>query len=198
MVGHRSGVRSRTTSSQGADCWNGRIRFLGPASDGVQLGNEFVLVDEPAEDIASPDCSGLVDDGVWMWRSQSEAAVRPTLVVVPDVLGEDPFQVAPGDQEQVVEAVLSDGANPASANAFAFGERTGVRMVSITDRGEDLVEAAREFGISVADEEPHSPARCLEVGNQVAGDLGHPGAVRLAVTPRRWTARRSTSIRNST
>ena len=64
-----------------------------------------------------------------------------------------------------------------SANAFAFGARTGVRIGLGADRGEDLVEAGGELGVPVADEEAHPPAGVLEIGAEVAGHLGHPGAV---------------------
>jgi hypothetical protein len=86
-----------------------------PAKDGLWgdgSRGEVVLVDEPTEDVAPPDLSGSVGERGWLWRSEHEAAVRPTMVAVADILGEDPLQVAPGHDKKVVEAVLSDGAHP--------------------------------------------------------------------------------------
>src|SRR5262252_62312 len=105
--------------------------------------------------------------------------MRASIVVMPDVLGEDLFQVASGEYEQVVEAVLPDSAHP------PFGE--GVRPRGAhrgedrlgADRGEDIAQAGGELGVAVADEEPHPPACVFEIGTEVACYLGHPGAARI-------------------
>src|ERR1035441_9192900 len=47
------------------------------------------------------------------------------------------------------------------------------------DRGENFVEAPRELGVSVADEEPEAPAGIVHVRGEVPGYLGHPGTVRV-------------------
>jgi hypothetical protein len=47
------------------------------------------------------------------------------------------------------------------------------------DCGEDGVEAPRELGVPVTDEEPESPALVLEIGHQVARHLGDPGVDRV-------------------
>jgi len=125
------------------------------------------------------DCSGV--GGSWrrMWWREVKAAMRPAPVVVADVLGKDSLEVSSGEREDVVQAVLSDGAHP------AFGERVRVRGAHGGEdgfgahRGEDVVEAGSELGIPVADEEPHPPVGLLELGTEVACHLGHPGAVRV-------------------
>jgi hypothetical protein len=63
-----------------------------------------------------------------------------------------------------------------SANAFAFGARTGVEDGLDADRGEDLIETGGELGVAVTDDDAHSPASVLELAAEVAGRLGHPGA----------------------
>ena len=82
--------------------------------------------------------------------------------------------MTPGEHEQVVEAVLSDGAHP------AFGERVRLRGAHRgedglgADRGEDVVEAGGELGVAVADEEPHPPAGVFEIGSRSCGRPGSP------------------------
>ena len=64
------------------------------------------------------DGAGQVGGGGGRPRwGELEAAMRPGRVVVVEVLGEDRLQVAARENEQVVEAVLADGADP------ALGER---------------------------------------------------------------------------
>jgi hypothetical protein len=46
-----------------------------------------------------------------------------------DVAFEDSCEVAWTGDQQVIEAFSADCANPTLANAFAFGARTGVRMI---------------------------------------------------------------------
>src|SRR6516165_1141504 len=89
-----------------------------PMDGGDRSRDEFVFVDEPADDIASADGAGQVGGGGGRPRwGELEAAMRPGRVVVVEVLGEDRLQVAARENEQVVEAVLADGADP------ALGER---------------------------------------------------------------------------
>ena len=106
-----------------------------------------------------------------------KAAMRSAPVVVRDVLGKDSLKVMPRDDEQVIEAVLSDGAHPSLGEGVRVrGADRGEDALGV-DRGEDLVEAGGEFGIAVTDEEAHPLAGLLERGTEVAGDLGHPRAV---------------------
>ena len=51
------------------------------------------------------------------------------------------------------------------------------------DRGENFVEAPRELGVSVADEEPEAPAGIVHVRGEVPRYLGHPGTVRVGSGP---------------
>jgi hypothetical protein len=83
-------------------------------------GGELVLVDEPAEEIGAADTVSSARERSSLRRSQVEAAVRSTPVVVLDVLRYDPLEVTLGDHQQVVEVVLSNGAHP------ALGERVRV------------------------------------------------------------------------
>ena len=58
--------------------------------DGLRSGGEFVLVDEPAEDVASVNRTGLAGEGSGgLGRRQVKATMGPFFVVMLDVLGED-------------------------------------------------------------------------------------------------------------
>jgi hypothetical protein len=64
-------------------------------------------------------------------------------------------------------------------------------------RAEHVVEAAGELRVVVAQQEAPPPSSFAECQQQVAGLLGNPGAVALAVTPAR-SRRVSSSMKNST
>ncbi len=73
-----------------------------------------------------------------------------------------------------------------------FGERVCLRGADRgedglgADRGEDVVEAGGELRVSVSDEESHPLSSVLEIGGEVAGDLGDPGAVRVGGDAENW------------
>jgi hypothetical protein len=84
---------------------------------------------------------------------RSSAAVWPVLVVMAAVDAEDVLEVMPAEDEDPIEAVGADCADP------AFGVGVGVRRL---DRradhldalgAEDLVEGAAEFRVAVVNEE---------------------------------------------
>ena len=76
-------------------------------------------------------------------HAEVEAAMRPLLVVVADVLPEDRFEVAPPEHQGPVEALGADGPH----EPFGESVRPGRAHRSLdhlgTFRPEDLVEAAR-------------------------------------------------------
>ena len=78
-------------------------------------------MDDSAEDVGSGDSRADRCRRAWVWREEPEAPVGSGPVVVLEVLGENRLQVAPRQDEQMVEAVLSDRAHP------ALGERVGPR-----------------------------------------------------------------------
>jgi hypothetical protein len=129
---------------------------------------------------------------------QAEAAVRPSPVVVPYILVEYPFQVTLGDHEQVVEAILSNSTDPAFPEAFAFGERTGVRMVSAPIEANTLSKLVVKL---VSRSEMRNRTRlpvCASSAQKLRATWVTQGPLGLAVTPRRWTTRRSSSMTNRT
>src|SRR5665213_1152010 len=83
----------------------------------------------------------------------------------------------------MVEAVLANGTHEALRVGIRTRrtDRSADRSVDglNTDRGEHLIEAPGELGVSVTDEEAESPPSLFEVGGEVAGNLGHPWTVRV-------------------
>jgi hypothetical protein len=77
-----------------------------------------VIVNDPAQDVAATD--GSRGRPVFLARHRGghvKASVGTGLVGVADILGKHGLEMGPGDNEEVVEAVLADRAHP------AFGER---------------------------------------------------------------------------
>src|ERR1035437_9509685 len=153
------------------------VALLRMPSD-VWSGRPVVLVDDAAEDVAMSD--GLGADHCHRTRDrlgELKAAVWPCLVVVADVLGEHLVEVSSGDDEEMVEALLADGADEA-LGVRVRTRRTHRRADALdADRGEDFVEAGGELGVAVADEEPEAPAGIVQIGGEVAGDLSHPWVI---------------------
>jgi hypothetical protein len=92
----------------------------------VVSGSALVLVDDPAEDVATGDlaiCDGGRRAGDRL--VEIEAAMRPGFVVKAEVLGEHGLEMSLRDNEEVVEALLADVRTNLSAKAFARGEATG-------------------------------------------------------------------------
>jgi hypothetical protein len=87
-------------------------------------------------------------------REEVERAVPPVLVVVAAVDAEHVFEVASAEDQDPVETVGSDGADP------AFGEGVRVRRLNRCPDHfdavgvEDLVERVAELAVSIVDEEP--------------------------------------------
>src|SRR5664279_2713057 len=159
------------------------VALLRMPSD-VWSGRPVVLVDDAAEDVATSD--GLAADRCDRTRDrlgELKAAVWPRLVVVADVLGEHLVEVSSGDDEEMVEALLADGADESLRVCVRTRRTDRSAEVLAGDRGEDFVEAPRELGVAVADEEPEAPAGIVHVRGEVPGYLGHPGTVRVGSGP---------------
>jgi hypothetical protein len=108
-----------------------------------------------------------------------EALVWPPLVVVRDVLGEDPSQVALADNQHLVEAFLAGRADPALGVGVRHRRAAG-RAHDLGPLGrEDRVEGWRELRVAVVDEEAEGTAVLLEGPGEVARLLRDPGAGRV-------------------
>ena len=113
--------------------WGSEIRF-GVVTRG-QSGSDVVLVGESAEDLlpADPvlgDVDRLGPPGIGLGRGElAEGTVRPGGVVVPQVLGQHPAQVALIDDQQPVENLPAQGADDLSQIAFARGACGGLARI---------------------------------------------------------------------
>jgi len=97
-------------------------------------------------------------------------------VVVLDVEVQDVKKLPPPGDQEMVQALLAHGANP------ALGDGVGVRRL---DRRQDdlgaepvpdIVESPGELAVSVADQEPDDSGLLSKRDGLVAGLLGDPGA----------------------
>jgi hypothetical protein len=149
--------------------------------------SSVVFMDESAEQIASvhPAWPSVADDpqtGGGIRRFQSERPVWTMGVVVGGIDPEDLFQVASSDDQQPVQALGADGADP----ALGVGVRVGClhrRQEHLgTVRTEDVVEPVGELRVTIAQHKAEPASLLLQHQQQVAGLLGDPGAVGLAVT----------------
>ena len=107
------------------------------------------LVDEPTEHVATADVAerrgsrGHCTDPCRHF--ESKAAVRPMLVVMPDVVAKDCFEMVATENERPVETLFSDGPYPPVATAFARGDLTGVLITSIPSQANTSSKLAVNF-----------------------------------------------------
>jgi hypothetical protein len=161
-----------------------------------------VLVEQTAEQVTAVHLGWVIlgagPGTSWVWRLQMQRPVRAVLVVVLHVDAQDPIQVALPDDQQPVQALDTNCPDP----AFCVGVR--VRRLHRRQQhlgafgAEHVVEAAAELRVAVAQQEAHAASLLLQCEQQVAGLLGDPPCVGLAVTPARWTRRVSSSRKNRT
>jgi len=147
----------------------------------INSGRGLVFVDETAQQRPLVNFRGPQVIDRWPWvsarRPKVQPAMRPRLVVVPNVGAKDALKVSSADDERPIQAFGTDGAHP------PFAERVGVRG---PDRGEDdphafwaehLVEGVGELGVPVVDQEPRGSSFILERHGQVPRLLGDPSRV---------------------
>jgi hypothetical protein len=115
-----------------------------------------------------------------------------------DVDSKDLLQMPPPNDQQPVEALGAHGSNPAFRMGVRIGRPHGRQQHPGALRAEHVVEAAAEFRVAVAEHKAQLSSPLPEHQQQVAGLLGDPGPVGMAVTPARWTCRVSSSMKNST
>jgi hypothetical protein len=108
------------------------------------------------------------------------------------------LEVVSADDQQPVQALGADGADPALRMRVRSGCPYRREEHLATLRPEDLIEAAGELRVSIAEQEPHPTPWFAEHQQQVAGLLGDPGAVGVGGHPAKWTRRVSSSMKNST
>jgi hypothetical protein len=163
----------------------------------------MVFVEKSAEQVASmhPAWLAVADDSQssgWVWRFQSERPVRAVPVAVPDVDAQDLLQVASPDDQQPVQALGADGANPPLRVGVRVGRPHWRQEHLGTVRTEDVVEPAGERRVPVAQHKAEPPSLLLQHQQQVAACWATQPPLGLAATSPRWTRRVSSSRKNST
>ena len=106
--------------------------------------------------------------------------MRPRSVVVTDIDAEAVLELVAADDQQSVEALAADAADPPlHVSVRVRCPRRGADHFDVLGRQES-VESARELRIAVVNQEPHLPFAVVEVHQQVTRLLQHPSGVRLA------------------
>jgi hypothetical protein len=117
------------------------------------------------------------------WGQLTQGPVRPVLVVMDHVFGQDLFQLSMTEDEHPVEALSTYGADE------TLGVGVGLRS---PDRGaddpdafgpEDLVEARSELGVPVTDQELDWMDPIIQHHRQVPRLLDNPGTGRMSGDP---------------
>src|SRR6266511_1460312 len=99
-------------------------------------------------------------------RPLTERPVRPVLVVTPDVGDEHVLEVAAAEDQQPVEALAADAADPALGMGARL--RRPYRRFDDVDAfgAEDLVELAAELAVSITDQELRADALVVELDQE--------------------------------
>src|ERR1039458_5162951 len=158
-----------------------RCRRSGRREAGLRGG--AVLVDDPTQHVATANVAerrgsrGHCADRCG--HLESKAAVRPMLVVMPDVVAKDGFEVVATENEHPVEALFSDGPYP-PLRMRVRTRRSDGRLDHLYAFGcEHLVKAGGELRVAVSDQEPERPTVLGEIPCEVADNLGDKGAGRM-------------------
>jgi hypothetical protein len=105
--------------------------------------------------------------------------MRPVTVVMIDVDAEHLLELSPADDQDPVETVTSDGADPALGKGVRFRGLEGCADHFNTLAAEDLVEALRELAVSIVDEEADRCRALRERPGELTGLLNCPRSARV-------------------
>src|SRR4029450_104176 len=141
-----------------------------------------------AEQVASvhPAFASLMDGvqaGRWIRGSKPERPMRPMHVVMLDVDAQHPLQVAASYDQQQVQALSADRADP------TLCKRVGVRRLDRRqdDLGtlgpEEIVESSAELGVPIAENIVHAASLLAQHQQQIPRLLGDPGAIGVGGDP---------------
>jgi len=148
------------------------------------LRGGVVLVDEPTEYVVASNVAerrgsrGHCTDRCWHF--ESKAAMRPMLVVMPDVVAKDCFEVVTAENERPVETLFPDGPYPPLRDRVRTRRSDGRPDHLDAFGDEHLVEAGGELRVAISDQEPEGPTVLGEISCEVAGDLGDKRAGRMS------------------
>jgi hypothetical protein len=96
------------------------------------LGRSAVLVDEPTEHVVASNVAERKGSrghrGDRCWRLEPEAAVRPMLVIVPDVVAKDCFEMTTAENERPVETLFTCGPYPPLRDRVRAGRSVNSKL----------------------------------------------------------------------
>lgn len=137
----------------------------------------MVLMDQSAQNLtSSDDPPGRPFGGQsGIGRRKVQAPMRPGPVVMTGVRPEDALQVAWTEEEDVIEALSPDRADPTLRERVRPRRPNGCLHHRDPFRAEDLFEGAGEPGVSI----PEQDVLVLQASGdrEVSGVLGDPGGV---------------------
>src|ERR1039458_7609500 len=151
------------------------------------LRGSVVLVDDPTQHVATADVAerrgsrGHCTDRCG--HLESKTTVRPMLVVMPDEVEKDGFEMVTANNERPVETLFPDGPYPALRDRVRTRRSDGRLDYLYAFGGKHLVEAGGELRVAVSDQEPERPTLLGEIPCEVAGNLGDEGAGRMIGDP---------------
>jgi hypothetical protein len=124
--------------------------------------------------------------------------MRPVAVVVLDILVDDGLEMSTTEDEHPVQTFTPDSTDEALSDGVCTGRPDRSADGPDTLEAEDLVEAGRELGVTIADQEFDRPGSLGQVIGQIPGLLITQAPVGFAVTPIRKTFRVSSSMKSRT
>jgi cytochrome d ubiquinol oxidase subunit I len=124
-------------------CANAFMQLVGTRVAHRQAGRADALW------LADPRRQGQA--GGLIWRLEPQRPVRAVFVVVPDVDPQDPLEMAAADDQQPVQALGTDRANPSLGVRVRFGRPHRRQQHLGTLGAEHVVKAAGELRVMVAD-----------------------------------------------
>jgi hypothetical protein len=104
------------------------------------------------------------------------SSVRAVLVVMLDVAAKDTNKLLGTHDQQLVQALPADRADPALGDRVGVGRPHGCADDLGTGRAPHVIERPGELGVPVADQEPERSGLIAKDGDEVAGLLGNPEA----------------------
>ena len=160
----------------------------------VDQSTEDITAAQPAEVRRTPCLTALRRHR----RRVGQAPVRAPLVVMLDVASEDANELLATDDQQLVQALPADRADPALSDGVRVGRLHRCADDLDTGRAPHVIERPGELGVPVADQERERGGLVIEDGREVTSLLGNPPPSRMTSDARRCTRRLASSTKNRT
>ena len=143
---------------------------------------------QTAEQVAPTQSALLIlgdngQPGGLIWRLEPKRPMRAVPVVVPDVDSQDLLEVAAADDQQPVQALGADRADPPLGVRVRLGRLYRRHQHLGVLGAEHIIEAVGELRVMVADKEAQLPSLLAQDQQEVAGLLGDLAAVGVGRHP---------------